>query len=194
MKLLAYASTQIVPMVQPFICNQFWQLETKLFNIKIIDRKLVISFVATVLLEKFSKNFLVPSELGILVYKDLTSMDTTDELSGIFSILLSFRKKSFVSCILVFVELLAEHMYIYIYIYKNYGLMVSKQIYEVISVFFSLEIFPTIFFNETVIFSCLIFVLKTILCKTLTTQAKTQAPMGILREIFYWRHNFQSLL
>ena len=185
MKLLAYASTQIVPMVQPFICNQFWQLETKLFNIKIIDGKLVISFVATVLLEKFSKNFLVPSELGILVYKDLTSMDTTDELSGIFSILLSFRKKSFVSCILVFVELLAEHMYIYIYIYKNYGLMVSKQIYDVISVFFSLEIFPTIFFNETVIFSCLIFVLKTTLCKTLTTQAKTRAPMGILQEIFY---------
>ena len=63
--------------------------------------------------------------------------------------------------------------------------MVSKQIDDVISVFFSLEIFPTIFSNEIVIFSCLIFVLKPILCKTLTTQAKTQAPMGILREIFH---------
>ena len=63
--------------------------------------------------------------------------------------------------------------------------MVSKQIDDVISVFFSLEIFPTIFSNETVLFSCLIFVLKTILCKTLTTQAKTWVPMGILQEIFH---------
>ena len=42
---------------------------------------------------------LIPSELEILEYKDLTSRDTKYELSGIFSILLIFHKKSPLSCL-----------------------------------------------------------------------------------------------
>ena len=45
--------------------------------------------------------------------------------------------------------------------------------------------------NETIISSCWMFVLKTILCKNL---CKTWAPMGILRETFQWKRNFKSLL
>ena len=37
-------------------CNQFLQLNTKLFSIKISDRKVGITFVATVLLGKLSKD------------------------------------------------------------------------------------------------------------------------------------------
>ena len=43
------------------------------------DRKVVITLVATVLVRRFSKDVLtalITSELGILVYKDLTSGDT----------------------------------------------------------------------------------------------------------------------
>ena len=70
----------------------------------------MITFVATVLLGRISKDVLaafIPSELRILVYKDLTSKDTKYELSGIFSILMTFSKKSLVYK-MVFVELLAE--------------------------------------------------------------------------------------
>ena len=89
-------------MEQPFISKLLLQLNAKLFNVKINDIKIVITFVATVLLGKFSKDVLtalILSELGILVYKYLTSKDTKYELSGIFSVLLIFRKKSLVSCI-----------------------------------------------------------------------------------------------
>ena len=76
------------------------------------DREVVITFLATGLLGKLSKDILttlIPSELGILVYKDLTSRDTKYELSGIFSILLIFRKKSlYLVYMMVFVELLPE--------------------------------------------------------------------------------------
>ena len=47
------------------------QLNLKLFNVKINDRKVAIAFVATVLLGKFSKDVLtalIPFEWGILVY------------------------------------------------------------------------------------------------------------------------------
>ena len=77
-------------------------MNTKLLNFKINDRKVVIIFVATVLLGKFSNNVLtalIPSELEILVCKDLSSRDTKYELSGIFSALLIFRKNSLVFCI-----------------------------------------------------------------------------------------------
>ena len=73
-----------------------------MFNSKINDRKVVITFVATVLLGKFHEDVLtalIPSELEILEYKDLTSRDTKYELSGIFSILLVFHKKSPLSCL-----------------------------------------------------------------------------------------------
>ena len=99
--------TQIFPIAQPFICKYFLKLNTKLFNVKINDRKILITFVATVLLGKFSKNVLtalIPLELEILVYKDLTFRNTKYELSGVFSVFFFiFCKKS-----LVFVELLAE--------------------------------------------------------------------------------------
>ena len=72
------------------------------FNVRINDRKVVITFVATVLLGKFSEavlTALVLSELGIIAYKDLTFRDAKYELSGTFSILLVFRKNSLGSCI-----------------------------------------------------------------------------------------------
>ena len=74
-------------------------MNTKLFNVKINIRKIVITFLLAVLLGKYSKDLLtalIPLELGILAYKDLTSRDTKYELSGIFSILLIFHKKSLV--------------------------------------------------------------------------------------------------
>ena len=69
----------------------------------------MITFVATVLTGKFSGDVLtalIPSEFGILVYKDLISSDTKYELLGICwffvkSHLYPIRK-------MVFVELLAE--------------------------------------------------------------------------------------
>ena len=68
----------------------------------------MITFAATVLLGKFSKDVLtalIPTELGVLVYKDLKSRD----LSGIFSNLLFFVKSHlYLVCKMVFVELLAE--------------------------------------------------------------------------------------
>ena len=112
MKMLAYPNAQIVPMAQTFICKLFLQLNTRLFNVRINDRKVVITFVATVLQGKFSQDVLtalIPSELGILVYKDLPSRDTKYELSGIFSILLIFPKSHlYLVYKKVFAELLAE--------------------------------------------------------------------------------------
>ena len=94
-------------MALPFICKYFLKLNTKLFNVKINNRKIVITFVATFLLGKFSKNVLttlIPLELEILVNKDLTFRNTKYELSGVFSVFFFiFCKKS-----LVFAELLAE--------------------------------------------------------------------------------------
>ena len=74
------------------------QLNTKLFSVNINDRKVVITFAASVLPRKFSKDVmiaLIPSEL--LVYKDLTFRNTKYELSGVFTILSIFLK---VTCIL----------------------------------------------------------------------------------------------
>ena len=104
MKMLAYAGAKIVPMAKLFICKYLLQLNTKLFNFRINDRKLVVTFVATVLLGKFSKDILtalIPSELRILVYKDLMYRYTKYELYGIYSILLIFLKKSLVSKVFV---------------------------------------------------------------------------------------------
>ena len=56
---------------------------------------MVITFVATVLLEKFPKNVLtalIPSQFGIFLNKDLTSRDTKYELSGIVYIVSVFLK------------------------------------------------------------------------------------------------------
>ena len=62
----------------------------------------MITFVATALLGKFFKDVftaLIPAEFRILVYKDLMYRDTKYEFSDIVSIVLIFRKMSFVSCI-----------------------------------------------------------------------------------------------
>ena len=72
----------------------------------------MITFVATVLFGKFSKDVftaLIPSEFGILVYKDLASRDTKYELSGIF-LLCRFFAKRYLHLVykMEFVELLAE--------------------------------------------------------------------------------------
>ena len=65
MKMSAYAGGQIVLMAQSFI----WKLNTKLFNVKINDRKMEITFVTTILHVKFCKDVLtavIPSEFGKL--------------------------------------------------------------------------------------------------------------------------------
>ena len=72
----------------------------------------MITFVATVPVGKFSKDVLtasIPSELGILVYQDLTSRDIKYELSGIF-LFCWFAVKSDVYLIykMVFAKLLAK--------------------------------------------------------------------------------------
>ena len=56
--MLAFGGAQIVPMAQPSICKYFLQFYTKLFDVKINDRKAVITFVATVLLGKVSRDIL----------------------------------------------------------------------------------------------------------------------------------------
>ena len=66
-------------------------------NVQINDRKVVITFVATVLRAKFSKDnltALIPSELGILVYKDHTSRDSILNLYFYFFFFLIWRKPS----------------------------------------------------------------------------------------------------
>ena len=86
MEVLAYACVQIVPMARNITCKEFLQLITKLLNVKVNTMKVVTSLVVTVLLGKFPKDVLttlIPSEFGILVYKDLTSRNTKYELSGI---------------------------------------------------------------------------------------------------------------
>lgn len=75
MNILAYAGAQIVRMAQPFICKSILEWNTKMFNVKINDWKVVITFVAPILLAKFFKDILtllIPTESGILTYKDLT--------------------------------------------------------------------------------------------------------------------------
>ena len=75
MNILAYAGAQIVRMAQRFICKSILEWNTKMFNVQINDRKVVITFVAPILLAKFSKDILtllIPTESGILTYKDLT--------------------------------------------------------------------------------------------------------------------------
>ena len=69
-----------------------------MFNAKIDDRIVAITFVATVLLRKLSKNVLNTLKFKILVYKDLMSRDAQFESSGIVSFVYT-------------------HTYIYIYIY-----------------------------------------------------------------------------
>ena len=97
-----YTGAQIAPMAQPFKCKYFLQLNMKFFNVEIRDVKGLITFEDTVLLEMFSVDVLtvfIPSEFGILVYKALMSMDTKFGLSSYVSVVLNFRKKSFVSSI-----------------------------------------------------------------------------------------------
>ena len=70
--MLAYTGAPIVLTAQYFIYKQFLQLNTNLFNAKNKDREVVITFLATVLLVRFSKDVLtafLPSELEIFVHK-----------------------------------------------------------------------------------------------------------------------------
>ena len=61
-----------------------------MFNVKIDDRIVVITFVATFFLESYLKMFRILSKFGTLVYKDLMSRDTKFELSGIVSFVLIY--------------------------------------------------------------------------------------------------------
>ena len=68
-----------------------------MFNVKIDDRIVVITFVATFFLERYLKMWIL-SKFGTLVYKDLMSRDAKFKSSGIVSFVL---------------------IYIYIYIYMS---------------------------------------------------------------------------
>ena len=75
-------------------------MNTKLFKVRFNDRKVVITFVAVVVLGKLSSDIFtafIPSEFGIFVYKDFTSSDTRYELSGTVSTAFSLLMKSLVS-------------------------------------------------------------------------------------------------
>ena len=92
--MLTYAGVQIIPMAQPFIYKQLLQLNTKLFHAKINNRKVVITFAATALFIKFSKDILtslIPQKFGIIAYKDLTSWETKDNLYGAVFIVWNFH-------------------------------------------------------------------------------------------------------
>ena len=72
----------------------------KLLNVRINDRKSVLTFVAMVFLEKLSSDFFtafIPLECGIFVYKDFKSSDARYKLSGTVSIAFSLLMKSLVS-------------------------------------------------------------------------------------------------
>lgn len=67
------------------------------FNVKLNDRKVLITIVATVLLGNSSKDVLtdlMPSEFGTLAYNDFMYRDTKYDLSGIVFTVLIFRKMS----------------------------------------------------------------------------------------------------
>ena len=67
MKMLAYAGARIFPWCNILFVHSFFRRQNCLTS-KINDRKVVITFVATVLLGKFFKDVLtalIPSELGI---------------------------------------------------------------------------------------------------------------------------------
>ena len=49
MKIFAYARAQIVPIAQPFICRENFELNTKLFNVRMGARNVVIILVGIVL-------------------------------------------------------------------------------------------------------------------------------------------------
>ena len=71
----------------------------KLYNVKISQRNLVTTGINTALpaIDKKVLVALTPSSLGILVYKDLTSMVTNNVFSSISVHVFSFLMKSFVS-------------------------------------------------------------------------------------------------
>ena len=98
-KMFAFDGVQIVPMVQPFFCKQFLQLKIKLLNVSIKARNVVVTFVEAVHLEQFSKDVLtdlIPSTFGMLVYKEFTSKETRQELTGTKSAWLIFLRNNVV--------------------------------------------------------------------------------------------------
>ena len=75
---------EIVPIAQPFICNQFLHLKIKLFSVSINAKNVVITFAEAIRLEYFIKHALanlIPSAFGILVYNDFRSGEKGYEFS-----------------------------------------------------------------------------------------------------------------
>ena len=104
--MLTYYSMQSFRIVQPFICKLFLQLNTKSFNVKINNRKVVSTSVAIAVLGKLAIDVLtalITSEFGVLLYKGLASNGTKYELSGTVSMVLIVLKKLLV-CILFYVR------------------------------------------------------------------------------------------
>ena len=61
---------QIVSIAQPLVCRKFFELNIKLFKVRMRAKKVVITFVAIVFFVKFSWDIFaafIPSEFGMLV-------------------------------------------------------------------------------------------------------------------------------
>ena len=79
-------------------------MNKKLFNVRINDRKVVVTFVAIVFLGKLSSNVFtafIPSDFWILAYKDFTSSDTSHDLSGTVSTAFSLLTKPYEICLTI---------------------------------------------------------------------------------------------
>ena len=73
-------------------------MNKKLFNVRINDRKVVVTFAAIVFLGKVSSDVFtafIPSDFWILAYKDFTCSDTRYDLSGTVSTAFSLLVKSY---------------------------------------------------------------------------------------------------
>ena len=69
----------MVSIAQLFVCRQFLELNIKLFNVRMRDKSVVITFVATVRFGRLSRDFFpafIPSAFGMLVYNDFMSINT----------------------------------------------------------------------------------------------------------------------
>ena len=62
------------------------------------------------------------------------------------------------------------------FVIKNYSVIVVFKDKDEVN---SVSLIPAIFCNETAPLRCSIFVLKTLMCKTLIDQTKTATSMGI---------------
>ena len=73
-EILAYIRAHFVPIVHPFICKKFALLNTKLLNVNINFRKLMIAFVGRFFRFSVVSTALIPSLLEMFVLSERTFM------------------------------------------------------------------------------------------------------------------------